>query len=412
MKKSSSLEGVLQRHLLYCIAVLCFALMPLQGFGQAAGEQTADSLVKMGFENVRWKETPEELIYTVENNIYKVQALGIRKAVEMIQSMGLPSEKPCKLIVTHYNVPQVSLTYQPALGDTTAISTEDWKVSYDIDESWEKVKKEKKRNSSLFKVDILVYPQLYFKNYIITQIYQALLEFSPAVEVSLWPGMKFTGQIILPVYNDGYGDLASKVRPGYLTLAQRFRLPYNILGTATVGFFDYDTYGADLKLFYPFKDQRFSLEGRFGYVGFGYWNGFKCYYNEQYTAYWSVGGNFYWPRYNTQFKLRAEQYLLKEKGVRFEMMRHFRYASIGFYAVKAEHANSNGGFKFFVALPPYKHKRHRYVPRVSTSLGTGITYNAGNEKNYYHMPYSNASDNMMEENKFNPYFIKSELLNY
>lgn len=91
------------------------------------------------------------------------------------------------------------------------------------------------------------------------------------------------------------------------------------------------------------------------------------------------------------------------------MIRHFRYASIGFYAVKAEHANSNGGFKFIVALPPYKYKRHKYIPRVSTSLGTGITYNAGNEKYYYKMPYSNASDNIMQQNSFNPYFIKSEL---
>ena len=63
--------------------------------------------------------------------------------------------------------------------------------------------------------------------------------------------------------------------------------------------------------------------------------------------------------------------------------------SIGFYAVKAEHANSNGGFKFIVALPPYKYKRHKYIPRVSTSLGTGITYNAGNERNIIiNMPYS------------------------
>ena len=81
-------------------------------------------------------------------------------------------------------------------------------------------------------------------------------------------------------------------------------------------------------------------------------------------------------------------------------------------AVKAEHANSNGGFKFIVALPPYKYKRHKYIPRVSTSLGTGITYNAGNEKYYYKMPYSNASENIMQQNSFNPYFIKSELLNF
>lgn len=197
-------------------------MIPLKSFSQSTGELTTDSLVKMGFENVRWTDTPEERVYVVENSAYKIQALGIRKAVDIIQSMGLPKDKSCKLIVTNYNIPQVSLTYQPLAGDTTVVSGEDWKVSYDIGDSWDKVKKEKKKNSSLFKVDILVYPQLYFKNYIITQIYQALLEFSPAVEMSLWTGMKLTGQIVFPVYNDGYGETAGKIHPGYLTLAQKF----------------------------------------------------------------------------------------------------------------------------------------------------------------------------------------------
>ena len=268
MKNKSSSKGVSYRCLLYCIAILLLVMIPLKSFSQSTGELTTDSLVKMGFENVRWTDTPEERVYVVENSAYKIQALGIRKAVDIIQSMGLPKDKSCKLIVTNYNIPQVSLTYQPLAGDTTVVKGEDWKVSYDIGDSWNKVKKEKKKNSSLFKVDILVYPQLYFKNYIVTQIYQALLEFSPAVEVSLWPGMKFTGQIVFPVYNDGYGETAGKIHPGYLTLAQKFRLPYNIQSTVTIGMFDYNTYGADLNLFYPFKDERFSLEGRIGYVGF------------------------------------------------------------------------------------------------------------------------------------------------
>ena len=130
-------------------------MIPLKSFSQSTGELTTDSLVKMGFENVRWTDTPEERVYVVENSAYKIQALGIRKAVDIIQSMGLPKDKSCKLIVTNYNIPQVSLTYQPLAGDTTVVSGEDWKVSYDIGDSWDKVKKEKKKNSSLFKVDII-----------------------------------------------------------------------------------------------------------------------------------------------------------------------------------------------------------------------------------------------------------------
>jgi len=120
-------------------------MIPLKSFSQSTGELTTDSLVKMGFENVRWTDTPEERVYVVENSAYKIQALGIRKAVDIIQSMGLPKDKSCKLIVTNYNIPQVSLTYQPLAGDTTVVSGEDWKVSYDIGDSWDKVKKEKKK---------------------------------------------------------------------------------------------------------------------------------------------------------------------------------------------------------------------------------------------------------------------------
>ena len=132
--------------MLYCIAILLLVMIPLKSFSQSTGELTTDSLVKMGFENVRWTDTPEERVYVVENSAYKIQALGIRKAVDIIQSMGLPKDKSCKLIVTNYNIPQVSLTYQPLAGDTTVVSGEDWKVSYDIGDSWDKVKKEKKVN--------------------------------------------------------------------------------------------------------------------------------------------------------------------------------------------------------------------------------------------------------------------------
>ena len=407
----------LQSNLRRWITIMATMMITIVAWGQAeGGERTTEELVSLGFENVRWTENDEERIYTIENNVYKAQGVGIAKAIDMIQAYGLPANKKCKVIVTHLDIPQLALTYQPTnINDTheNANNRRNWQTSYELGNSWKEVKKEKKKNSSQFKVDILVYPQLYFKNYIITQIYQACLEMSPAVEISLWRGMKLTGQIIFPIYNDGYRGSMETIRPGYLTLEQSFRLPYNIKGKATVGVFDFKTFGGEISLFYPFKDQRFSLEGKLGHVGFGYFHGFRFLYNKEHTSYFSVGGNFYWPQYNTEFKLKAEQYLLKEKGIKFEMIRHFRYASIGFYAMKAEKANSNGGFKFIVALPPYKQKRHKYWPRISTSAGTGITYNAGNEEYYYKMPYSSANENnFMLKNSFNPFFIKSEISNY
>ena len=42
----------------------------------------------------------------------------------------------------------------------------------------------------------------------------------------------------------------------------------------------------------------------------------------------------------------------------------------------------------------------------------GLLYNAGNEQYYYKDYKAEASDNIMESNSFNPYYIKSEILNY
>ena len=401
----------------YAFAIILTFAFPQITRGQEVGMgyETVEELISMGFENVRCTETENERIYTIENNVYKAQGVGIAKAIEIIQKKGLPNGKRCKVIVTHLEIPELSLTYHPTTGnDSTTIGNwTNWETSYDTN-GWKEVKNEKAKNSSRFKVDILVYPQLSFKNLIITQIYQVLFTLNPAIEVSLWKGLKFTGQLIVPVYNDGYGYLNDKVKPGFITLSQRFKLPYNIKGKMTMGYFNADRYGADLMLFYPFKDERFSLEGRIGATAIGYWEGFRLHYDTDYSLTWSLGANFYWPRYNTQFSLKGEKYLMGEKGVKFEMIRHFRYASVGFYAMKGQHANSNGGFRFQVLLPPYKYKRFKrdkYIPRINTSNQMGIVYNAGNEQYYYRQYRSEADENIMNNNRFNPYFIKSEISN-
>ena len=384
-------------------------------WGQSEGERTTEELVALGFENVRWAETESEIIYTIENSAYKIQEVGVAKAIQTIQSQGMPKGKRCKVIVTRQEIPEMALTYEPLSEETTDAAK--WQASYDITDSWKEVKKEKKKNSSRYKVDILIYPSFSFQNMDITKVYQVMLSLNPAIEVSLWPGMKLTGQVILPLIVDtkgyaAYSPLYKRVRPGFITLAQRFRLPFSIKGKATIGIFNQDQYGLDLQLFRPFKDERFSVEGRVGYTGWGFWDGFSLKYNDQYQWTWSVGANFFWPRYDVQFSLKAEQYLLGERGVRFDMVRHFKYASVGFYAMKAKEANSNGGFLFQVALPPYKQKRHKYIPRVSSSMNMGIMYNAGNERIYYRQHRVETSEKLMEENGFNPNYIENKLSNY
>lgn len=395
------------------VAFLLYCLSPVGGFCQA-GELVTDVLVEMGFENVRWTEDETERVYVLQNSAYRLQGVGIGKAVDVIQRWGIPHDKSCRVIVLDNGVPQISLCYRrTAEVDTlSVVRRQVWDASYELGGAWKKVKRAKTKNSSLFKVDVLVYPQLSFKNLILTQIYQVLFDLSPAVEVSLWKGMRLTGQVKIPVYNDGYGIFEDKVHPGHLTVSQRFRLPYNVFAKITVGCFNADRYGVDCQFMHPLMDERFSLVARVGYTGAGYWDGFAFHYDPKKTWTWTVGGSFYWPQYNVQMNLKVEQYLQNDRGLKFEMIRHFRYCSIGFFAMKAKDAKSNGGFRFQVSLPPYTHKRYKKWPRFDTSSNMGVLYNAGNEQYYYKTYKAETSDNIMVENSFNPYFIKSELLNY
>lgn len=409
MKKSLTIKAI-------TLFAICFLSVFFATEGKAqTGESTVDALVEMGFENVGWTEDADERVYVLQNSAYRLQGVGIGKAVDVIQEMGLPEGKPCRIIVLDNNVPQLSLYYHPIQGDTAAVAERrDWNVSYDLQGSWKKVRKVEKKNSSLFKVDIVVYPDLKLRNLIITQVYEVLFNLSPAIEVSLWPGMKFIGQVIFPIVNE-YGPSYSQIRQGYITLSQTVRLPYNVFLTATVGTFNNDRWGGQLDAKYFFKDERFSLEGNIGFTGKSHFWNWRWKVSPLKRLTWSVGAGFYWPRYNTQFSLNVEQYLLSEKGVQFQMVRNFRYASIGFYAMKVQHAGNkgyNGGFRFQIALPPYKYKRKGYIPRVIPSEYWGMSYNAGNERYYGRSFNPRLDENIGTENSFNPYFIKSELLNF
>ena len=107
-------------------------------------------------------------------------------------------------------------------------------------------------------------------------------------------------------------------------------------------------------------------------------------------------------------------------GLKFEMVRHFRHCSIGFYLEKGGEmhatefrfenvAPTNGGFRFQIALPPYRMKRHGWIPRVTTSGQIGMSYNANNEAYFYKEFRAEADDNIMSANYFNPYYINGRI---
>ena len=118
------------------VAFFLCGLTTLNGVAQT-GEQTVDALVEMGFENGGWTEDSDERVYVLQNSAYRLQGVGVGKAVDIIQEMGLPEDKPCRIIVLDNNVPQVSLYYHPIKGDTVSLAERrDWKGRFDLRGFW------------------------------------------------------------------------------------------------------------------------------------------------------------------------------------------------------------------------------------------------------------------------------------
>ena len=396
-------------------------------FGLSRADSTALRLVEAGFTNVRAVETAEFTAYTLENDYYKIPAEGFVRAKEIIEAAGLDPAKPVKIIATSYKVPELTITFDPQTGL--------WRSTKRLDASWDAVKGQPWYNNSIGNVDINVYPQLSLKNLIITQVYQSLWDLSPAVEVPLWPGGKFTFQVKIPVVNDGFGDLESYPHPGFVTLSQRFRDPWhlNIFGKATVGVFNSSYIGAALELSYWLPNERFWVDTKMGMLDLfrfgpsteasegvrkkgplpewltGFWMHPNA--NPAWRFVWNLAANYYCPSLQTQFTLRLERFLLRDYGLKFEMIRHFRHCSIGFYAMKGRDpaAHTNGGFRFQIALPPYRHRRDGHLPRLTVAPQMGMSYNANNERYYYKEFRSEASDNIMSKNYYNPYYINGAL---
>ena len=59
-----------------CISFMIAMISSLAIWGQTSANRAVEELINNGFENVRWKDTDNERIYTIENNVYKTNGVG------------------------------------------------------------------------------------------------------------------------------------------------------------------------------------------------------------------------------------------------------------------------------------------------------------------------------------------------
>jgi hypothetical protein len=398
-------------------SIIVFCIFFYSGFASQLKAQQqirnlSEKLETLGFENVRVLQNGKDVAISMEDNIYRWNVAGIRVALDSIASCTRDSTF-LSIYFLKKDIPQLVVkvpalawrNYTSGLVAASEISNV-LQVVYPNGNNWKTLKQISPLNRSTNKIDFVLYPQFAFQNTLITQLYEVQLNLAPALEVSLWKGMQFTGQVIFPIVNElGYeGDF---IRPGFVTLSQDFRLAHQWLGRVTTGKFNAKRYGADVVIDHPLQNNRWKIGLNAGLTGISIFYDGQWFTGDLNTITWFTKVGYYYPRFNLQFDLSYGRYLNKDYGFRADCTRHFGETTIGFYAMYTG-GEPNGGFHFSIPLPPCKRTR-KHTLRLVPANYYDLEYNAGTEF-YYGRYYETRPNENRSERWNNPLFIKNEIL--
>lgn len=396
------------------VLFLCFALAELN-----AQNLAVDKLRQLGYENICAGNTETGYWITIEDRVHRSVYEGADEAIEVVLET-VEDYKDVDLIILINRIPLLKIHLSQKLlmqYRLKEISKADvmklLDITYDTDNYRNKEQLKKPINPSVGKIDLVFYPQIGLANYRLDKLYVVDIRVAPALEMQLWPGAGFIGQVIFPVYNNLKGEV-DYIRPGILALSQSFRMCDNVFGSLHVGNFSDNRMGVAVELGYR------SNKGYWGIGGEAGLTGSSTFYNGRWeVSDWkrvngALKGYAYVPVWNVRFDLSVGQYVYGDRGGRLDCMRYFGEVAVGFYAMYSG-KEANGGFNFSIPLPGRKRKRSKSFPiRVMLPEYFNWEYEAQCGPDYMNrrLGRSYRTDNdRNNEYRFNPLFIKSNLEN-
>ena len=243
------IDSLHQKGKAFLLSLLLFSSASLSA--QHATDQLREQMVADGFENVAVVQQASDYYLTYENNLHVWNVDELRNALE-VAVKSVPDDARLHIVTLRNKTPLLA----------TEVSAADWKayqrgelsvkemesrmiVSNNTDKNYRVIREAKQANSNVGKVDMVVFPGVGLKNERFDKTYEFMFNLTPTLEFSLWKGNYLRGQIIVPIINDGYGDLNGKVRPGFVTIEQNFSSPQSTYLRLTAGLFNSYRRGVD-----------------------------------------------------------------------------------------------------------------------------------------------------------------------
>lgn len=379
------------RRILIAASIVVSSLCALQAQEQAQVAALRDK----GFENIRVVEGDGVSYVAFDDNIYRGVARGVEAAVDALRDVD--SLRSYELLLQYNGIARASVSVPE--------SGRDLEVSYNTEELSREFRGVRRTNRSFGRVDLVIYPELFLENWWLDRLYGYAVNISPAIEWSLWPGAKFTAQVVIPI-STNMMDEKQYVRPGVIAFRQDVRILNRLYGSVSVGNFTDARIGIDGALSYYTADGGWGFGARVGYTGSSTFYQQEWIISRWQRCTWSGWASFYEPKYDLEFKAEVLQMVYKDRGVRGSVKRYFKSVSVGLYAMVTG-GTPNGGFEFTVPFPCDKRLRRNSGVRVTypeyftrtyralngmtdlTNFDYKIEPGAGGLKDYYNPRYLN-----------------------
>ncbi len=201
-----------------------------------------------------------------------------------------------------------------------------------------------------YKFDFSLLPQFTAKFGNLDNPVEAKINLLLNTQIYLSRGLSLTTGIAFPIINDlDKQSMSLRLAPTFINKFAVFR-KVNFM-SLSAGLFYKDQYGLNVQYrhFDINKHWSFGLEGSYS----GYYRFSGQYFEYQKPRHVLFLGDVSYRifKHDVTLKLSGGQYLYKDKGIRFDLIRQFTNVDIGFFALKTGNGTSVG-FNLAIPIPP------------------------------------------------------------
>ncbi len=400
----------------YSLALALFLVISSVDYGydnSSIKENLIRKLSGHGFENIRVKVDEQLVIIAYENRVYRFDVEAVKEVLNIVVP-ELSDVQKIILIPENRKIPLV--TIEILLADcknyfdskiTGKEFGEKLNIDFNVDRIYHELEEEELENSSSFRFDVALKPQLNFEFGPYEKPVISQINIVPELKTSWWKGMNFNYELIVPLVNE-FGTRGDSVRPGIVTLNQVLRLPDDYFISASAGIFTQNRYGLDFEMKKYFLNGEFNLGFNLGLTSFALFTGMtRILYYDAFAWTGSFSCEYRISKYDLTLGLTAGRFLKGDESIRFDINREFGEIEIGFFAIRSRDGISNGGINITIPIFPSHYWKPNFV-RLRTNENFFLSYLVkSNTDQLIGLRYNTGSRLGFFNKKLNPMFIKN-----